>query len=66
MTTYNTKDIAQILNMHPETVREYARNGIIPMTKLNGEKSHWIISGVKFQKWFDEEWSEEYILNTIL
>ena len=49
-----------------ETVREYARHGIIPMVKLNGEKSDWIISDKKFREWFDEVWSKEHYLNSIL
>jgi len=66
MTTYNLKEVSEILNISTRTARRYIEAGILPMRKMNGKNSPYKISERRFQKWFDKEWSDEHILNTIL
>ena len=35
----NVAQVAEILGLHPETVREMARNGLLPALKLGGRTS---------------------------
>jgi len=56
------KDIADILDLHPETIRNYAREGAIPMWKV---KKDWFITDRKFQEYLDSR-SEVCYINEIL
>ena len=66
MTTLDVKKVARELEVTPQTVKKYVRAGILPMIKLNGTTSPYKISEQRFQRWFDEEWDEEIIVNNIL
>ena len=64
--TLNLKDVCGRLDISVTTGRRYIKAGILPMRKLNGRNSTYKIGEARFQKWFDEEFSEEIFLNEII
>lgn len=52
---YTLQQVAEILSLHPETVRRYLARGDLPAIKVGeGRSHHWRVRSDWLDKWADE------------
>ncbi|WP_368830466.1 helix-turn-helix domain-containing protein [Kocuria arenosa] len=52
---YSLQQVAQILTLHPETVRRYLAEGELPAVKVGGARAkHWRIRSHWLDRWADD------------